>query len=147
MWSQNGPQVRGRFSPAALPRDRAATGFWVLANGRSASSSFPHQAARVLWCCRRSRLALPAGDLSDSGLSARNVSRRSWVARQHFPRTTTSTIVPIWQFSVAYPAVTLSSVKGDGLGEELRVLLAHLMRGHHTANARRHDPPGPRPVK
>ena len=35
----------------------------------------------------------------------------------------------------------------DGLGEELRVLLAHSMRGHHTANARRHYPPGPRPVK
>jgi hypothetical protein len=88
-WSQNDPQVSGRFSPAvpaaAWCRDRILG----LANGRSASSSFPHQAARVLWCCRRSRLALPAGDLSDSGLSARNVSRRSWVARQHFPRTTT----------------------------------------------------------
>ena len=44
--------------------------------------------------------------------------------------------------------VTLSSVEDDGLGEELRVLLAHSMRnGHHTAKARRHDPPGPRPVK
>jgi len=41
----------------------------------------------------------------------------------------------------------LSSVEDDGLGEELRVLSAHSMRGHHTANARRHDPPGPRPVK
>jgi hypothetical protein len=51
-------------------------------------------------------------------------------------RTTTWTIVPIWQFSAAYSAVTLSSVEDDGLGEELRVLLAHSMRGHHTANAR-----------
>ena len=42
--------------------------------------------------------------------------------------------------------VTLSCVEDDGLGEELRVLLAHSMRGHHTANARRHDPPGPRRV-
>jgi hypothetical protein len=34
--------------------------------------------------------------------------------------------------------VTLSCVEDDGLGEELRVLLAHSMRnGHHTANARR----------
>jgi hypothetical protein len=40
----------------------------------------------------------------------------------------------------------LSSVEDDGLGEELRVLSAHSMRGHHTANARRHDPPGPCPV-
>ena len=32
-------------------------------------------------------------------------------------------------------------------GEELRVLWAHSMRGHHTAKARRHDPPGPRRVK
>jgi hypothetical protein len=32
--------------------------------------------------------------------------------------------------------VTLSSVEDDGLGEELRLLLAHSMRGHHTANAR-----------
>ena len=62
-------------------------------------------------------------------------------------RTTTWTIVPIWQFSAAYSAVTLSSVEDDGLGEELRVLSAHSMREHHTANARRHDPPGPRPVK
>jgi hypothetical protein len=62
-------------------------------------------------------------------------------------RTTTRTIVPMWQFSAAYSAVTLSSVEDDGLGEELRVLLAHSMRGHHTAKARRHDPPGPRPVK
>ena len=47
-------------------------------------------------------------------------------------RTTTSTIVPIWQFSAAYSAVTLSSVEDDGLGEELRVLLAHSIRnGHH----------------
>jgi len=38
-------------------RDRAATGFWVLATAASASSSFPHQAARVLRCCRRSHLA------------------------------------------------------------------------------------------
>jgi hypothetical protein len=43
--------------------------------------------------------------------------------------------------------VTLSRVEDDGLGEELRVLLAHSMRGHHIANARRHDPPGPCPVK
>ena len=43
-------------------------------------------------------------------------------------RTTTWTIVPIWQFSAAYSAVTLSSVEDDGLGEELRVLLAHSMR-------------------
>jgi len=71
---------------------------------------------------------LPAGDRSDSALSARNVSHRSWVARQHFPRTTIWTIVPIWQFSAAYSA-TLSSVEDDGLGEELRVLLAHSMRG------------------
>ena len=42
-------------------------------------------------------------------------------------RTTTWTIVPIWQFSAAYSAVTLSSVEDDGLGEELRVLLAHSM--------------------
>ena len=47
-------------------------------------------------------------------------------------RTTTWTIVPIWQFSAAYSAVTLSSVEDDGLGEELRVQLAHSMRGHHT---------------
>ena len=34
--------------------------------------------------------------------------------------------------SAAYPAVTMSSVEDDGLGEELRVLLAHSMRnGHH----------------
>ena len=47
-------------------------------------------------------------------------------------RTTTWTIVPIWQFSAAYSAVTLSSVEDDGLGEELRVLLAHSVRnGHH----------------
>ena len=45
--------------------------------------------------------------------------------------------------SAAYSAVTLSSVEDDGLSEELRVLLAHAMRGHHPANARRHDPPGP----
>jgi hypothetical protein len=38
---------------------------------------------------------------------------------------------------------TPSSVEDEGLGEELRVLLARSMRGHHTANARRHDPPGP----
>jgi hypothetical protein len=56
-----------------------------------------------------------------------------------FFRTTTWTIVPISQFSAAYSAVTLSSVEDDGVGEELRVLLAHSMRGHHTANARRHD--------
>jgi len=31
--------------------------------------------------------------------------------------------------------VTLSCVEDDGLGEELRVLLAHSMRGHHTAKA------------
>jgi hypothetical protein len=43
-------------------------------------------------------------------------------------RTTTWTIVPIWQFSAAYSAVTLSSVEDDGLGEELRVLLAHSIR-------------------
>ena len=43
-------------------------------------------------------------------------------------RTTTWTIVPIWQFSAAYSAVTLSSVEDDGLGEELRVLLAYSMR-------------------
>ena len=35
--------------------------------------------------------------------------------------------------------VTLSCVEDDGLGEELRVRLAHSMRGHHTATARRHD--------
>jgi hypothetical protein len=34
-------------------------------------------------------------------------------------RTTTWTIVPIWQFSAACSAVTLSSVEDDGLGEEL----------------------------
>jgi hypothetical protein len=62
-------------------------------------------------------------------------------------RTTTWTIVPVWQFSAAYSTVTLSSVADDGLGEEFRVLLAHSMRGHHIADARRHDPPGPRPVK
>jgi hypothetical protein len=45
--------------------------------------------------------------------------------------------------SAAYAAVTLSSVEDDGLGEELRVLFAHSMRRHHTANARRHDRPGP----
>jgi len=59
-------------------------------------------------------------------------------------RTTTWTIVPIWQFSAAYSAVTLSRMDHDGLGEELRGLLADSMRGHHTANARRRDPPGPR---
>ena len=47
-------------------------------------------------------------------------------------------------FSGAY-SVTLSSGEDEGLGEQLRVLLAHSMRGHHTANAR-YDPPGPRPV-
>jgi hypothetical protein len=62
-------------------------------------------------------------------------------------RTTTSAIVPIWQFSAAYSAVTLSSVEDAGLGEELRVLLAHSLRGHHTAKAQRHDPPGPRRVE
>lgn len=84
------PNKRPVLACGSGRRDRAATGFWVLANGRSASSSFPHQAARVLWCCRRSHLALPAGDRSDSGLSARNVSRRSWVARQHFPHNSLS---------------------------------------------------------
>ena len=48
-----------------------------------------------------------------------------------FSAHTTSAIVPIWQFSAAYSAVTLSSVEDDGLGEELLVLLAHSMRGHH----------------
>ena len=39
---------------------------------------------------------------------------------------------PALAVSAAYSAVTLSSVEGDGLGEELRVLLAHSMRnGHH----------------
>lgn len=79
---------------------------------------------------------------SDSGLSARIVSPRSWVARQHF-RTTTWMIVPIWQFSAAYPAGHPLERDDDGLGEELRVLLAHSTRGHHTANVRRHGPPGP----
>jgi len=47
-------------------------------------------------------------------------------------RTTTWTIVPIWQFAAACSAVTLSSVEDDGLGEELQVQLAHAMRnGHH----------------
>ena len=44
-------------------------------------------------------------------------------------RTTTWTIVPIWQFSAAYSAVTLSSVEDDGLGEELRVLWARSEMG------------------
>ena len=59
-------------------------------------------------------------------------------------RTTTWTIVPIWQFSAAYSA-TLSSVEDDGLGEELRVLLAHSMRNGHqqlsrTGGMTRRDP-------
>jgi len=56
-----------------------------------------------------------------------------------FPRRTTWTIVSIRQFSAAYSAVTPSRMEEDGLGEELRVLLAHSMRGHHVANARRRD--------
>jgi len=34
-----------------------------------------------------------------------------------FFRTTTWTIVPIWQFSAAYSALTLSRMEDDGLGE------------------------------
>jgi hypothetical protein len=89
---------------------------------------------------------LPAGYRSDSGLSARNVSRGSRVARQHFPHNNMDDC-PDLALSAAYSAVTLSSGEDDGLGEEFRVLLAHSMRGHNTANARRHDPPGPHPVK
>jgi hypothetical protein len=61
-----------------------------------------------------------AGYRSDSGLSDRNLSRRSRVARQHFPRTTTSAIVPIWQFqrptrrSPCRAGRTMASVKSSG---------------------------------
>ena len=82
---------------------------------------------------------MPAGYRSDSGLSARNVSRRSRVARQHFSHNNIDDC-PDLAVSAAYSAVTLSSVQDDGLGEELRVLLAHSMRGHDIANARAASP-------
>jgi hypothetical protein len=66
---------------------------------------------------------LPAGYRSDSGLSARNVSRRAGVARQHFSHNNIGDC-PDLAVSAAYSAVTLSSVEDEGLGEELRVLLA-----------------------
>ena len=47
-------------------------------------------------------------------------------------------VCPDLAISAAYSAVTLSSVQDEGLGEEL-LLLAHSMRGHHTADARRRD--------
>ena len=62
-------------------------------------------------------LALPAGYRSDSGMSARNVSRRSWVARQHFSHNNIDDC-PDLAVSAVYSAVTLSSVEDDGLGEE-----------------------------
>jgi hypothetical protein len=91
-------------------------------------------------------LALPAGYRSDS-VCRPAMCRTGHGLHGNIFRTTTWTIVPIWQFSAAYSAVTLSSVEDDGLGEELRVLLAHSMRRHHTAKARRHDPSGPRRVE
>jgi len=96
----------------------------------------------VLWCSRRSHLALPAGYRSDSGLSARNVSRWSWVARQHFPHKNTDDCPDLAVFSGLLGGHPIEH-GDDGLGEVLRVLLAHRMRG---ANARRHDPPGARQV-
>ena len=75
----------------------------------------------------RSHLALPAGYRSDSGLSARNVSRRSRVARQHFPHNNMDDCPDLAVCSGllgGHPVVR----GGRGLGEELRVLLAHSMR-------------------
>ena len=62
-------------------------------------------------------------------------------------RTTTWTIVPIWQFSAAYSAVTLSSVEDDGLGVELRVLWARSEMGITNCQRRAASPAWTRPVK
>ena len=49
----------------------------------------------------------------------------------HFPHNNMDDC-PDLTVSAAYSAVTLSRVEDEGLGEELRVLLAHSMRnGHH----------------
>jgi hypothetical protein len=140
-WS---PSTRPVLAYGSGPRDRAATEFWVEQRPLG-FLKLPHQAARVLWCCRRSHLALPRVTAA-TPVCRTAICRVGHGLHGNIFRTTTSAIVPIWQFQRPTRRSPLSSGEDDGLGEELRVLLAHSMRGHHTANARRHDPPGPHPV-
>ena len=146
-------RVVPKWSPSKLPvlacgsgrRDRAATGFWVLAMAGRLPRSPPGRQGPVVLSAlapsvagglpQRLRLVGPQCVAPVTGCTAT------------FSHNNMDDCPDLAVFSGLLGGHPVDRVEDDGLGEELRVLLAHSMRGHHTANARRHHPPGPRPVK